>query len=342
MRAALATGPRSVALHELETPTPGAGEVVVAVRACGICGSDLHWWHGAWPAPPVCPGHEIAGEVSAVGRDVRDLKEGDRVALEGIAACGRCHPCQAGDYHYCKELAIVGMTHPGGFADSIRMAARHCFPVPAGVDFATAALSEPLAVSVHGVRVAGLEIGQRVLVLGAGTIGLTAVIAARAGGAGEILVTARRPQQRAAALALGADRVLDPDDAAAIAAAAAESPIDLVVETVGGEADTLATAIQACRAGGTVCVLGAFTRDPTISAVSVLAKEIRVQGSMVYNRAGSRADFEIVQDILRRDGARIGSALVTHRFPLDRIVDAFTTANDKTTGSIKVTITECA
>lgn len=342
MRAALASGPRQVAIQEIERPTPGAGEVVVAVRACGICGSDLHWWHGAWPAPPVCPGHEIAGEVSAVGRDVRDLKEGDRVALEGIASCGRCHPCQAGDYHYCKELAIVGMTHPGGFADAIRMAARHCFKVPAGVDFATAALSEPLAVSVHGVRVAGLEIGQRVLVLGAGTIGLTAVIAARAGGAGEILVTARRPQQRAAALALGADRVLDPDDAAALAAAVAESPIDLVVETVGGDADTLGTAIGACRAGGTVCILGAFTRDPTISAVSVLAKEITLQGSMVYNRAGSRADFEIVQDILRRDGARIGAALVTHRFPLDRIVDAFTTANDKTTGSIKVTITECA
>jgi len=342
MRAAFATGPRQVALREMEAPAPGAGEVVVAVRACGICGSDLHWWHGAWPAPPVCPGHEIAGEVSAVGRDVRDLKEGDRVALEGIAACGRCRPCLAGDYHYCTQLAIVGMTHPGGFADAIRMAARHCFPVPAGVDFTTAALSEPLAVSVHGVRVAGLEIGQRVLVLGAGTIGLTAVIAARAGGAGEILVTARRPQQRAAALALGADRVLDPDDAAAIAAAAAESPIDLVVETVGGEANTLDTAVQVCRAGGTVCVLGAFTRDPTISAVSVLAKEIRVQGSMVYNRAGARADFEIVQDILRRDGARIGAALVTHRFPLDRLAEAFTTANDKTTGSIKVTITEGA
>jgi 2-desacetyl-2-hydroxyethyl bacteriochlorophyllide A dehydrogenase len=341
MRGALATGPKTIAVQEIETPAPGTGDVVVAVRACGICGSDLHWWHGAWPAPPVCPGHEIAGEVAAVGRDVAGFKEGDRVAVEGIAACGRCNPCLAGDYHYCRELAIVGMTHPGGFADMIRMPARHCFAVPAGVDFPVAALSEPLAVSVHGVRVSGLEIGQRVLVLGAGTIGLTAVIAARAGGAGEILVTARRPQQRAAALALGADRVIDASDAATLAAAAAESPIDLVVETVGGEADTLETALRTCRAGGTVCLLGAFTRDPTISAVSVLAKEITLKGSMVYNRAGARADFEIVQDLLRRDGARIGAALITHRFPLERIADGFATANDKTTGSIKVTITEC-
>src|SRR5262249_7661126 len=148
--------------------------------------------------------------------DVPKLKAGDRVALEGIASCGRCRYCRSGDYNYCPALGLLGITVPGGFADYVRMPARHCFQIPAGVDFATAALSEPLGVAVHGVRIAGLEIGQRVVVLGAGTIGLMAVIAARAGGAGEILVTARRPQQRAAALALGADRVLDAADGNAL------------------------------------------------------------------------------------------------------------------------------
>src|SRR5205085_7960633 len=140
---------------------------------------------------------------------------------------------------------IVGMTIPGGFAEYLVMPARHCFRVPAGVDFPTAALCEPLAVAVHGVRVAGLQIGQRVAVLGDGTIGLMAVVAARAGGAGEIVVSARRPHQREAALALGADRVVDESEAG-------DAGADLVVETVGGTADTLHTAVTGCRPGGTV------------------------------------------------------------------------------------------
>jgi len=339
MRGVRAAGPEAVAVEEMPRPTPGPGEVVVAIRSCGICGSDLHWWHGEMPAPGVCPGHEIAGVVADVGAGVTTLRAGDRVALEGISSCGVCRWCQAGTYNYCRRLGLVGITIPGGFADFVGLPARHCFPVPDGVDFATAALSEPLGVAVHGVRLGGLELGQRVLVLGAGTIGLAAVAAARAGGAGEILVTARRPQQRAAAKALGADVILDDADAGALQEAASASPVDLVIETVGGGADTLDTAVMACRPGGTVVVLGVFTRSVTFPALFCVAKEVRIQGSMVYNRVAARADFEIVEDMLARDGKRIGEALVTHRFPLDDIDRAFRTAADKTSGSIKVTIT---
>ncbi len=338
MRGVRASGPEAVALEEMPRPAPGPGEVVVAVRSCGICGSDLHWWHGDMPAPGVCPGHEIAGVVADVGAGVSSLRAGDRVALEGIASCGVCRWCLAGTYNYCRRLGIVGMTVPGGFADFVAVPARHCFAVPDGVDFATAALSEPLGVAVHGVRLGGLALGQRVLVLGAGTIGLAAVVAARAGGAGEILVTARRPQQRAAARALGADLILDDADPGAVQEAASASPVDLVVETVGGGADTLDTAVMACRPGGTVVVLGVFTRSVTFPALFTVAKEVRIQGSMVYNRVAARADFEIVEDLLGRDGRRIGDALITHRFPLADVDQAFRTAADKTSGSIKVTL----
>jgi threonine dehydrogenase-like Zn-dependent dehydrogenase len=227
------------------------------------------------------------------------------------------------------------MTIPGGFADYLVMPARHCFRVPAGVDFPTAALCEPLAVAVHGVRLAGLEIGQRVAVLGAGTIGLMAVVAARAGGAGEIVVTARRPQQRAAALALGADRVVDETDPEGVLG---EAPVDVVVETVGGAGDTLHAAVAACRPGGTVCVLGVFTGSPTFPAVLALLKEVRILGSFVYSRAGARADFDIALDILRRRSGVIGETVVTHRFPLADVAAAFRTAADKATGSIKVSL----
>jgi threonine dehydrogenase-like Zn-dependent dehydrogenase len=323
-------------LEETARPVPGPGEVVVRVRNCGICGSDLHWYHDEMMVPQVCPGHEVAGEVAEVGAGVTALRAGDPVAVEGIASCGACRYCIAGDYQRCPAVGVVGMTIPGGFAEYLRMPARHCFRVPAGVDFPTAALSEPLGVAVHGVRLAGLEIGQRVAVLGAGTIGLMAVVAARAGGAGEIVVTARRPQQKVAALALGADRVVD--EAEGVEADALENPIDLVVETVGGTAETLDQAAAICRPGGTICLLGVFTRSPRFPALFAVAKELRVIGSFVYSRAGARADFDIVLDLLRRQGRHIAGTLVTHHFPLARIADAFRTAADKTTGSIKVTI----
>jgi 2-desacetyl-2-hydroxyethyl bacteriochlorophyllide A dehydrogenase len=289
--------------------------------------------------PLDCPGHEIAGEVAEVGAAVTTLREGDRVALEGIASCGTCRWCLAGTYNYCRGMGLVGMTIPGGFADFVRIPARHCFAIPNGLGFAAAALSEPLGVAVHGVRLAGLTLGQRVLVLGAGTIGLAAVVAARAGGAGEVLVTAKRPQQRAAASALGAHRVLDAADDAALRDAVQESPLDVVIETVGGAADTLDTAAGVCRPGGVIVVLGVFTASVPFPALPVVAKELRLQGSMVYNRVGSRADFELVQDILARDGTRIGETVITHRVPLDDIAAGFRTAADKTSGSIKVTIT---
>jgi len=334
MRAAFCHAVGKLVVEEVPRPTPGPGEVVVRVRNCGICGSDLHWYHDQMMIPAVCPGHEIAGEVAEVGAGVTALKAGDAVAIEGIASCGTCRYCLAGDYQRCLAIGFVGLTIPGGFAEYVRMPARHCFRVPAGVDFATAALSEPLGVAVHGVRLSGLEIGQRVAV----TIGLAAVVAARAGGAGEIVVVARRPQQKAAAMALGADRVIDDGDPGGLLADAADAPIDLVIETVGGTADTLDTAAAACRPGGTICVLGAFTKSPPFPALFVLAKELRVIGSLVYSRAGARADFDIVLDILRRQGRRIAEALITHRFPLAEIGTAFATAADKTTGSIKVTI----
>jgi 2-desacetyl-2-hydroxyethyl bacteriochlorophyllide A dehydrogenase len=338
MRAAFGRSPGSLTVEEMERPEPGVGDVVVKVDACGICGSDLHWYHGQMMLPVSCPGHEIAGTVAMVGPGSTGLRDGDRVAVEGIASCGQCRYCLAGLYAYCPQIGMIGMTVPGGFAEYLKVPARHCFAV-GDMDPATAALAEPLGVAVHGVRIAGLQIGQRVLVLGAGTIGLMAVVAARAGGAGEILVTARRPQQREAALALGADRVLADTDDAGLFAAAGESPIDVVIESVGGNATTLDAATFACRPGGVICLLGVYTGSVQFPALFTVAKELTIKGSLVYNRVGARADFDVVVDILRRQGDRLARTMITHRYPLARIGEAFTTAADKSSGSIKVTIT---
>jgi len=338
MRAAACREPGKVFVQDAPVPEPGPGEVLLRVSRCGICGSDLHWFHGGIPIPSVCPGHEISAVVADVGVGVATVKPGDRVAVEGIRVCGTCSYCRSSDYQRCRMNAMIGMTVPGGFAEYLVTTPRHTFAIPAGVDDETAQLTEPLAVSVHALRLAGLEMGQRVLVLGAGTIGLTAIIAAKAGGAGEIVATARRPQQKAAALALGASRVFDPTASGELMSWCFDNPVDVVVETVGDAASSLGDAVACVRPGGTVAILGVFMQQPQLNALFVMMKEVRLVGSLCYGAAGSRADFEIALDILARDGEAIRGNMITHRFPLEQIAEGFQAANDKASGSIKVSI----
>ncbi|HZR84321.1 MAG TPA: alcohol dehydrogenase catalytic domain-containing protein [Candidatus Binatia bacterium] len=337
MRAAFAREPGRVVVEEIAVPEPAPDEVLLQIRRCGICGSDLHWYHGGIPLPHVCPGHEISAVVADVGSAVRRVKPGDRVAVEGIRTCGRCAYCETSDYELCRNVGMIGMTVPGGFAEYLATTERHLFAIPGSVDDEVAQLTEPLAVSVHALRLAGLEMGQRVLVLGAGTIGLTAVAAARAGGAGEILVTARRPQQKAAALALGAARVFDPNDGELVSTCF-DRPVDVVVETVGDAQQTLGDAVTCVRPGGTIAILGVFMQMPQLNALFVMMKEARIVGSLCYGRRGARADFDVALDILARDGEAMRRQMITHRFALDDIDAAFRAANDKASGSIKVSI----
>ena len=168
---------------------------------------------------------------------------------------------------------------------------------------------------------------------------LMAVVAARAAGAGEVVVTARRPQQHEAARHLGADRVFADTETAELDAFAREHPVDVVLETVGGTtADTLTTAINVCRPGGTISVLGLFMGMIPVAPAILLAKELTLKGSMVYNRRGGRADFEITQDLLARERMRL-ERVVTHRLPLAQAPAAFTLASRPAPGVLKVVVT---
>ena len=345
MRSAIARGAGKMEIEERAVPRPEPGQVLLRVRRCGICGSDLHWYHGLYPAPAVCPGHEISAEVAEVGAGVQKLKAGDRVAVEGLWSCGVCTVCRTGQTQRCRRLRMIGGTVGGGFADYLLQVPHHLFGIPSAVDDEVAALTEPLAVSIHGLRLAGLQMGQRVLVLGAGTIGLTAVAAARAGGAGEIAITAKRPQQRTAATALGATHVFDPADAAGLKEYARGNPIDVVVETVGESAGpasalpgTLEQAVALVRRGGSVAILGVFLKPTPISAGLLVMREVRLIGSVGYARERDRADYEIALDILAREGDAMRRAMITHRFALDQIDAAFRAAADKQAGAIKVSV----
>lgn len=337
MHAAFCTEPGKFVLRDVAQPTPCADEAVVQVHSCGVCGSDLHYFHGGFPPPPVCPGHEISGRVTAVGDAVRQIGIGERVAIEPLVVCRECPYCRSGDYQLCRKFCLVGTMRDGGFAEYVVMPAYALFPLPPAVDYEIGALTEPLAVAVHAVRLAKLGLGHRILVLGAGTIGLLSVAAARAAGAAEVWITARHPQQRAAAVALGAARVFAATDEVTAALEDDSIDVDVVIETVGGTADTLNEAVQLVRPGGTIAVLGVFTTIPPLNALSLVLKEVRLIGSLTYGRAGRRADFDLALGLLAAEPERFRQ-LITHRFRLAEITQAFETAGDKGSGSLKVSV----
>jgi 2-desacetyl-2-hydroxyethyl bacteriochlorophyllide A dehydrogenase len=337
MRAAYCTGTGTFEVRDREVPEPGPDDVIVRVHGCGVCGSDLHYFHGGFPPPAACPGHEIAGVITAAPAG-SGLRSGQEVTIEPLVVCGVCSHCRTGNYQICPRFCVIGNAVDGGFAEYVRVPSYAVYPLPPGVDLELGGLTEPLAVAVHALRLARLEPGDRVLVLGGGTIGLMAVAAARAAGAGEVWITARHAQQEEAAQRLGATRVFRGAGAAdELRAAARGDAVDVVIETVGGTAGTLGDAVRLARRGGTVMVLGIFTEEPRLDATTLVMKEIRLIGSMTYGRSGARTDFERALALLAANPDPF-RALITHRIPLEEIARAFAVAGDKGSGAIKVQV----
>ena len=340
MQAAVVTGPQRFEVQEIERPEVQSGYVLVRVRNCGICGSDLHFYRGDFPAAPgLRLGHEIAGEVAAVGDGAGGLSPGQLVAIEPLIVCRECDLCRTGRYNLCPERKFLGMMAPGGFAEYIHVPAYTVHPLPDGVDTEVGALVEPLAVAVHGLRQAGLAFGERVAIIGSGTIGLMALIAARALGASDVFTTARHAHQAEAARALGAAAAVEADGEAIekLTAAFDGRPPDVVVETVGGSGETLDQAIAVAARGGRVSILGLFTEPVSFNATAAVMKEVTLYGGITYGRPGARSDFEVALEIATRyieDLRRV----ITHRVELADIERGFATAADKAQGSIKVTV----
>jgi threonine dehydrogenase-like Zn-dependent dehydrogenase len=339
MRAAVCRGPGQLALEELPLPEPERGEVRVRMRACGICGTDLHLLPLGYLAPPLIPGHEMMGEVDALGAGVEGLSAGDAVAIEPIRCCGHCVHCRQGRESICREFQCLGIQADGGLAEYISLPARRLFPVAADLAPQLAALAEPTAVVVHGLRRGRFEPGQRVLVLGAGSLGLLATLAARALGAAEVWATARYEHQAALASQLGASRVLVEEEASLenLRKLGEEFAIDCVVETVGGEADTLRLAGEAVRPGGTISVLGVFMSHVAIDTLPLLVKEATLAWSNCYAHPHEGADFETATRLVDEQRDALG-LLTTHQVGLDEVDRGFRLAADRKAGAIKVTV----
>lgn len=341
MRAALYRAGGGIDLTDVAEPgAPGPGEVLVRPRATGICGSDLHVYRGQARPLAFAGGHEIAGEVAAVGPGVDRLKPGDRVAIEPIVACGACPACRTGRTNLCDGMEFLGFKRHGGFADLIRVPAGIAWPAPADLDWNLAALAEPLAVSLRAARLGGVSAGTSVAIIGAGSIGLLCGLAARALGARRIRIAARYPHQIAAAEAIGLDAILVPagTPAARPLVATLGERADVAIEAVGGQlGDPVADAINLARRGGTVVLTGVFTNDVAVPIVRVVRKEVIIRGSYCYGHDGVRPDFPAALDLIGGEAAGL-AGLITHRYPLTEIDRAFAAASDKASRAIKVQV----
>jgi L-iditol 2-dehydrogenase len=337
MKAAVFEGTGRIAIKERDLPDTKPGWVRLAVTAGGICGSDLHLFHGnLLPNRGIQPGHEITGIVDAVGDDCA-IGTGTRVAVEPILGCHHCHFCHTGSANLCPDTRLFGFALPGGLAEYVTVPEAALHSLPADMNPQAAALCEPMAVCVRGMRIGGIEPGSRVAILGAGTIGLCSILTARAAGASEILITARHPHQQELAKALGADAVFSNADE--LLAQAGDQHADVVIETVGGSADTLAEAVAVARTGGRLVMLGVFDSDPRLPGFMFFQKELTLAASNCYGRENASAgDFALGAQLTCANADTL-QQLVSHTFALDQVADAFATADDKSTRSIKVQIT---
>lgn len=331
MKAAVIHAAGDLRIEERDEAAPGPGQVAVRVRAGGICGSDLHYYlHGGIGAirvrEPMILGHEIAGEVQAVGDDVTHVRVGDVVAVNPSLPCHRCRYCLAGQANQCLDMRFYGsamrMPHvQGGFREALVCEAEQA--VPAGADVGLAAFAEPLAVCLHAVRQAGPLLGRRVLVTGTGPIGALAVLAARHAGAAEIVATDLLDAPLALIAKLGADRVVNvrSDPGALDEYSRDKGWFDAALEA-SGSGVALASAIGAVRAGGTIVQLG-LGGDATLPLNTLVAKEITLRGTFRFGEEFGWAVRCITS------GAIDVRPLLTETLPLEQAVKAFELAADR-------------
>lgn len=319
MRAVVIQEPGTVSVETIDDPTPAAGEIVVAPRAAGICGTDLHIIDGEFPpAPyPLVPGHEFAGEVVAVAPDVDDVTVGRRVAVDPSLFCGHCVYCRRQRGNLCQYWGATGDTVNGAFAEYVSVPARNAYALPDDMAWDAGALVEPLSCVVHGLRRLAMPAGSELLIVGAGTIGLLLLQAARRSGAAEISVVDPDDGRRALAARLGADSVASSADELL---AGRELGFEYAVEATGVPAAGEAALGSLCR-GGTMLVFGVAPEQArlSLSPFRVYNDEITVLGSMaVLSTFGPALR-------LMAGGAIATDAMVTHTFGLEdfgKAVDA--------------------
>lgn len=337
MKASRFLGNKTFAVTDLPTPHAGPGELVLRNQVCGVCGTDVHIYHGepgsADVNPPVVLGHEYSGEVVEVGEGVTGFAVGDHVTVDPNIYCGHCAYCQNGKKQLCPSMEAIGVTRDGGFAQYSLIPASQAFKLEPTVPWEAAAMAEPLACCLHGIDLAGIQVGDKVCVVGGGAIGLLMVQLAKLSGASQIVLSEPNEKRRQVGLQLGANAALDPTrtDAQEAFAQVLDGGANVVIECVGN-VPAVKSAFQFAGKGATVLLFSVPKVDATfdLPLFDVYKKELTIKGSFVNPDTHARAVALI------NSGKVDFGPIITHRFPLDQLPEAI--AMQMSDASIKVVV----
>lgn len=337
MKASRFLGNKTFAVTDLPTPHAGPGELVLRNQVCGVCGTDVHIYHGepgsADVNPPVVLGHEYSGEVVEVGEGVTGFAVGDHVTVDPNIYCGHCAYCQNGKKQLCPSMEAIGVTRDGGFAQYSRIPASQAFKLEPTVPWEAAAMAEPLACCLHGIDLAGIQVGDKVCVVGGGAIGLLMVQLAKLSGASQIVLSEPNEKRRQVGLQLGANAALDPTrpDAQEVFAQVLDGGANVVIECVGN-VPAVKSAFQFAGKGATVLLFSVPKVDATfdLPLFDVYKKELTIKGSFVNPDTHARAVALI------NSGKVDFDPIITHRFTLDQLPEAI--AMQMSDASIKVVV----
>jgi len=322
MLQAIMTSPGKIEFADVERPHPAADEVILQVKRIGVCGSDIHVFHGLHPytSYPVVQGHEIGAVIAETGAHGSSFAPGDKVVFMPQVTCGVCYPCRHGMYHICDSLKVMGFQTSGAAQEYFAIKAEMVLKLPETMSLDEAALIEPVSVAVHALSRAGSVEGLNVVVLGVGTIGSLVAQVARASGAKGVMITDVSEYKLEKARACSFEHVVNPqkeDLGQAILNAFGPDKADLILECVGVQ-DTITQAVSNARKGSTIIVVGVFGKKPLVDLGLVQDRELSLIGTLMYQKKDFIRAIELVSA-----GKLCLDQMVTHRFAFKDYLKAY-------------------
>lgn len=331
------TEPGKIEFREIPVPEAGPGQVLVRIMEIGVCGSDIHVYHGKHPftSYPVTQGHEVSGVIEKLGKGVEGLKVGQKVTIQPQVVCGECWPCRNGKYNLCESLKVMGFQTTGVASEYFAVDAEKVTPLPEEMSLEEGAMIEPLAVAVHAVRRAGDVRGRDICVLGAGPIGILVAQAAKGMGAGRVMVTDVSNLRLEKAKECGADAVVNTrerDFGEAFAEFFGPDKADVIYDCAGNDV-TMGQAIKYARKGSTIILVAVFAKMANIDLAVLNDHELDLNTSMMYRSE----DYEKAIELVQEGKVRL-MPLLSKRFPFKEYLEAYKYIDGNRESTMKVLI----
>lgn len=329
--------PGDIVFHEIACPQPNDDQMLIRIRRIGICGSDIHVYHGKHPFTkyPVTQGHEVSGEIAAIGKNLSGWRIGQKVTIEPQVVCGECYPCRHGKYNLCENLKVMGFQTVGTAAEYVVMDERHVTPLPDSMSFDEGAMIEPLAVTVHAANQAGSVAGKNIWVIGAGPIGILLMQSLKAKGAECVFMTDISDTRLEIAKSCGADHTfntLEADPEEEVLRIFGSDKPDLIYDCAGNNT-SIGQAIRIARKGSMIILVAVFSAMASVDLAVLNDHELDLNTSMMYRHNDYLEAIEMV-----RSGKVRLQPLMSKHFPFRRFLDAYQYIDENREKTMKVLV----